>query len=55
MVVFLTATIITCSDALNLIHRITRVVGLTEVQRTDIVQEIRKVVPSCPVKVVKNE
>jgi len=53
MVVFLTATIITCSDALNLIHRLTRVVGLSEVQRTEIVQEIRKVVPSCPVKVVK--
>ncbi len=53
MVVFLTATIITCSDALNLIHRLTRVVGLSEVQRTEIIQEIRKVIPSCPVKVVK--
>jgi hypothetical protein len=53
MVVFLTATIISCSDALNLIHRLTKVVGLTEVQRTEIIQEIRKVIPSCPVKVVK--
>jgi len=53
MVVFLTATIITCSDALSLIHRLTRVVGLTEVQRTEIIHEIRKVIPSCPVKVVK--
>ena len=53
MVVFLTATIITCSDALNLIHRLTRVVGLSEVQRTEIIQEIRKVIPSCPVTVVK--
>lgn len=53
MVVFLTATIITCSDALNLVHRLTRVVGLSEVQRTEIIQEIRKVIPSCPVKVVK--
>ncbi len=53
MVVFLTATIITCSDALNVIQRISRVVGLTEVQRTEIIQEIRKVIPSCPIKVVK--
>ena len=53
MVVFLTATIITCSDALNVIQRISRVVGSTEVQRTEIVQEIRKVIPSCPIKVVK--
>ena len=52
-VVLLLTKFITCSDALNLIHRITRVVGLSEVQRTEIVQEIRKVVPSCPVKVVK--
>lgn len=53
MVVFLTATIITCSDALNVIQRITRVVGLTELQKNEIIHEIRKVVPSCPVKVVK--
>jgi len=53
MVVLLTATIITCSDAMSLIHRITRVVGLSELQRNEIIQEIRKVVPSCPVKVVK--
>jgi len=53
MVVFLTATIISCSDALSLINRLTKVVGLTEVQRTEIVQEIRKVIPSCPIKVVK--
>ena len=53
MVVLLASTIISCSDALNLIHRLTKVVGLSEVQRTEIVQEIRKVIPACPVKVVK--
>jgi len=53
MVVFLTATIITCSDALNVIQRVSSVVGLSEVQKTEIIREIRKVVPSCPVKVVK--
>jgi hypothetical protein len=53
MVVFLTATIISCSDALSVIQRISRVVGLTEIQKTEIIHEIRKVIPSCPVKVVK--
>ena len=53
MVVLYASTIISCSDALNLIHRLTKVVGLSEVQRTEIVQEIRKVIPSCPIKVVK--
>jgi hypothetical protein len=55
MVVLLASTIISCNDALNLIHRLTKVVGLSEVQRTEIVKEIRKVVSSCPVKVVKND
>jgi hypothetical protein len=53
MVVLLASTIISCSDALNIIHRVTKIVGLTEVQKTEIIQEIRKVIPSCPVKVIK--
>jgi hypothetical protein len=36
---------------LNIIYRIQRVVGLTEVQKTEIVQEIRKVIPFCPVTI----
>jgi hypothetical protein len=53
MVVFLTATI-SCSQALNIIYRIQRVVGLTEVQKTEIVYEIRKVIPFCPVTIKQN-
>ena len=53
MVVLLASTIISCSDALSIIHRITKIVGLTEIQKTEIIQEIRKVIPSCPVKVIK--
>jgi hypothetical protein len=51
MVVLTASTIITCSQALNIIYRIQRVVGLTEVQKTEIVQEIRKVIPFCPVTI----
>jgi hypothetical protein len=54
MVVLTASTIITCSQALNIIHRIQRVVGLTEVQKTEIVQEIRKVIPFCPVTIKKD-
>ena len=50
MVVFLTATI-SCSQALGVIQRVTRVVGLTEVQKTEIVQELRKTIPFCPVAI----
>ena len=54
MVVLLASTIISCNDALGIIQRITKVVGLTEHQKTEIVQEIRKTIPFCPV-IVKNE
>ena len=55
MVVLLASTIITCNDAWGLIQRITKVVGLTTIQKTEIIQEIRKSIPSCPVKVTKDD
>ncbi len=55
MVVLLSTTIITCSQAINLINKISSVVGLTDIQRKEIVTEIKKVVPSCPVIVTKKE
>jgi hypothetical protein len=54
MVVLTASTIITCSQALSIVQRIQRVVGLNEVQKTEIVQEIRKVIPFCPV-IVKQD
>lgn len=53
MVALLLTTTISCSDALSVIQRISSIVGLTEVQKNEVVREIRKVVPSCPIKVVK--
>ena len=50
MVVFLTATI-SCSQALNVVNRIQKVVGLSQLQKTEIIQEIRKVIPFCPVTI----
>ena len=54
MVVLAASTIITCSQAISVINRVQRVIGLTEVQKTEIVQEIRKVIPFCPV-IVKQD
>jgi hypothetical protein len=53
MVALLLTTTISCTQAMSIIHRLVSVVGLTEVQKTDIIQEIRKVLPSCPIKIVK--
>lgn len=51
---FLT-TIISCSDAVSLLNRVQNVIGLTQQQRAEITQVIRQTIPSCPVKIEKNE
>lgn len=52
--VLLLTTFITCSQALNLLERITQVVGLTPIQKTEIIAEIRKTIPFCPVIIKKD-
>ena len=53
MVVIL-STVITCSQAISLINRMANVPGLTSQQKLEIVKEVRKVVPSCPVTIQKD-
>jgi hypothetical protein len=48
------STIISCSQAFSLLNRITNVVGLTPQQKIEIINEVRKVVPSCPVTIQKD-
>jgi hypothetical protein len=50
----LLSLVITCSQAFSLINRITNVVGLTPHQKIEIVKEVHKVVPSCPVTIQKD-
>jgi hypothetical protein len=53
--VVLLSTVISCSQAFAIINKIHRVIGLTEVQKTEIVQEIRNVIPRCPVTIVQEK
>jgi hypothetical protein len=55
MVVLLSTAIITCAQAFNLINRVSSVIGLTEIQKKEIILELKKVIPSCPVKVINKE
>jgi hypothetical protein len=48
MPIFL-VTFLTCSDLFIIANRIQSVVGLTYHQKIAIVEEVRKVVPVCPV------
>ena len=54
MVVLFSTTIISCQQALGIIHRLTKVVGLTESQKSEIVTEVRKTIPFCPVIIKKD-
>lgn len=51
----LSTTIITCSQAIQLISNVSKVVGLNNQQRIEIIEQIKKVVPSCPVIIKENE
>lgn len=54
--VVLVSTIITCSQAFGIIDRLQKIVGLTPQQRKEIIIEIRKVIPSCPITIqTKND
>jgi hypothetical protein len=55
MVALLLTTTISCSDALSIINRVGKVVGLSNQQRIEIIQVIRQSIPSCPLKIVPDE
>jgi len=55
MVVLLSTTIISCSQALAVINRMTGVVGLSNYQKIEIIKTLRDSIPSCPIKVEIDE
>jgi hypothetical protein len=55
MVALLLATTISCSEAIALINRLMKTVGLTYQQKVEIIQTIKQTIPICPVKVEPNE
>ncbi len=48
-------TVISCSQALSIINRVTSVVGLNDKQKFEIISELKKIVPSCPITIKKDE
>ena len=55
MVTLLLTTTISCADALSIVYRLTKVTGLTSFQKSEIIQEVRKTIPSCPVTIKKDD
>lgn len=54
MVALLLTTTISCSQALAVIDRVTKVVGLTTQQRIEIIQVIKEYIPTCPIQIKKD-
>lgn len=54
MSIFLT-TVLSCRQVFGTINRVQSVIGLTNQQKIEIVNELRKVVPSCPVIIQKDD
>lgn len=55
MVTVFATTIITCSQAIGIINRLQQVVGLSYHQKQEIIREIVKVIPSCPIQIVEKK
>lgn len=55
MVVLIASTVISCSQALNVINRLQKVAGLTPTQRIEIQREISKTITNCPVQIVEDK
>jgi len=54
MIPLFATSIITCSQALGIANRLTKVVGLSITQRTEIMKVIKEYVPNCPIIIQSN-
>lgn len=55
MVTVFATTLITCSQAIGIINRLQQVVGLSYYQKIEIIKEVAKVIPSCPIQIVEKK
>lgn len=55
MVELLATTIISCSDAVRIINRISNVIGLSYQQKIELIVVINQYIPTCCLKVNPNE
>jgi hypothetical protein len=55
MIPLIFSTVITCSQAISIVNRVTSVVGLTNSQKVEIIIQLKTLVPTCPVTIKKDE
>lgn len=54
MVVLTMTTIITCSQVVEIVNRLYKIPNLTQLQKSEIITEIKKTISSCPV-IIQNK
>ncbi len=55
MVTLFATTLITCNQAIGIVNRLQQVVGLTYSQKIEIIKEVSKIIPSCPIKIIEKK
>jgi hypothetical protein len=55
MVELLATTIISCSDAVKFMNRLSNVIGLTYKQKIELIMTVNQTIPTCPLKIVPDE
>ena len=55
MVELLATTIISCSDAVKFMNKLSNVIGLTYKQKIEVIQVVSQHIPSCPLKIIPDE
>jgi hypothetical protein len=55
MIPLVFSTVITCSQAIAILNRVTSVVGLTSSQKAEITIQLKALVPTCPVTIKKDD
>ena len=55
MIALLSTTIISCSDAVAIVNRLSNVIGLSYHQKIEIIKTLEEYVPSCPLIIKTNE
>ena len=55
MIALLSTTVISCSDALAIINRLSNVIGLSYTQKIELIRTLKDYVPSCPIIIKSDE
>lgn len=55
MVELFAVTIISCSDAVRIINRLSNAIGLFYQQKIELIYIINQHIPTCPIKIVPDE